>query len=388
MKIGVLRISDEILCGEAKDKTAEMITAGFFKQNIDISSLITAKAADFKQNLQFLITNSDAAVVVCDVPDFEKIKKQVCEITNDSLKLNEFAKTGVLAYFKKLSLPFRESSSKNFVLPSSARCILNTVSENVGFIFKIGEKSVFVIPSEAEEAKNMFFGSVLPLISNMFNKNYYSVVIKTFAISENDINELISSISSNSKINVSVFTKGLVCEILIRYRSTTDNLIINEIVSSIYEKIGKYIFTDENKDLADIVCDILKVQNKSLTIFEDATFGSLTKEIVKAKSFEEIMLQKSEIIATSAAKNDLCEENLDEENFLKTILQNNVVQNSVCVANLKCADEKNSYLIGICIDEDVEVYKIKLTGEDDDISLKLNQTALFYLIKKLKQKHF
>ena len=388
MKIGVLRISDEIICGEAKDETAEIITAGFFKQNINISSLIYTSVKDSKENLLFLEGNSDCLLAVCDVADFEKFKKQVCEIIGTSLQENEYAKTGINAYFKKLNLPISLSAMKNISLPGGSRCILNSTSENVGFIFKINGKEVFVIPANIDEVKNMFFGSVLPLVSKMFNKNFYCVILKTFAISENDVKELISFIESSAKLSVSVFTRGLVCEILIRYKSSTEQAAVAKVVENIYEKLGKHIFTDEQKELSDIVCDILKVQNKSLTIFEDATFGSLTKAIVKSSSFEENMLEKSEIIATNQIKSLLCDQNLNEEDYLKTIMQNNIVENNVCIANLKSNTEKNAYLIGICLGEEVDTYKIKLTGEDDEISVKLNQTALFYLIKKLKQKHF
>ena len=388
MKIGVLRISDEILCGEAKDKTAEVITAGFFKQNIDVSSFITTSVKDSRENLLFLEKGSDALLVVCDASDFEKFKKQVCEILGVGLRENEYAKTGINAYFKKLKLPVSSGGLKNMNLPSGSRCILNTTSENVGFIFKLNDKDIFVIPANIDEVKNMFFGSVLPLVAKMFNKNFYSVVLKTFAISENDIKDLISFIQSNSKLSVSVFTRGLVCEIVIRYKSSLDRELVANVVASIYEKLGKHIFTDEKKELSDIVCDILKVQNKSLTIFEDATFGSLTKDIVKSASFEESMLEKSEIIATNQIKKILCDEKLSEEDYLKTIMQNNIVENNVCVANLKSGAEKDCYLIGLCMGNEADVYKIKLTGEDDEIGMKLNQTALFYLIKKLKQKHF
>ena len=388
MKVGVLRISDELLCGEAKDNTAEIITAGFFKQNIDISSCITTSVKDSKNNLLFLEQNSDSLLVVCDVSDFEKFKKQVCEILGTSLRENEYAKTGINAYFKKLNLPLTASALKNINLPGSSRCILNTSSENVGFIFKLNDKDVFVIPSNTDEVKNMFFGSVLPLIAKMFNKNFYSVVLKTFAISENDIKQLISFIESTTKLSVTVFTRGLVCEIVIRYKSSVDGGVVQKVVENIYEKVGKHIFTDENKSLSDIVCDILKVQGKSLTIFEDATFGSLTRDIVKASSFEENMLERSEIIATNQIKKILCDQKLSEEDYLKTIMQNSATSNNVCVANLKSGAEKDSYLIGICMENDIDTYKIKLTGEDSEVSEKLNQTALFYLIKKLKQKHF
>lgn len=388
METSILKLANDNLFEKDDERVLSLISASLSKKNISISNIVVSDKQAFLSSLDYLTTNSTSIILVCDINLFEFVKDKVCEIKKCELQFNQFAKTGIDAYFKKVNEAPTKQAMQNYYLPSQARCILNLETEFVGFMFNYNSKEIFVIPSVYKEAKAMFNGSVLPLLTKEFGRNYFSINIKTFSISKDEINSVIDRLKASKKVLIDVFSDGLVCEIIIKFKTELDREYATGVAYKIYEQIGRYIFTDESNNLEDIVCDILKVQNKSISIFEDISCGTLTSTLISSSNFEDFMLEKAEIIATNKTKIYHASTEQNEEEFIKTLLMNNFFDNNVCVVNLKAKNEKHAYYIGIMINENAEVYKIKLLGEDDEIITKLNQTTFYYLIKKLKQKHF
>lgn len=388
METSVLKLTNENLFEKDDERVLSYISANLSKKNISISNIIVSSTNGFLNSFNFLVENSSTVIVVCDVNLFEFVKKTVCDIKNSSLEFNQFAKTGIDSYFKKVNEAVTKFAMQNYYLPSCARCILNLATEFVGFMFNYKDRQIFVIPSVFKEAQQMLNSSVLPILTKEFGRNFFSITLKTFAISKSEILATINSLKPAKKLLIDVFCDGLVCEVIIKFKTEIDREYAESFAYKIYEQIGRYIFTDEQNSLQDIVCDILKVQNKSISIFEDVSNGMLTSQLTSSTSFEDFMLEKSEIISTNKTKRYHANVELDEESFIKTVLENNCFQNGVCAINIKAKNEKDFYFIGISVNESLDVYKIKLLGEDDEIITKLNQTTFYYLIKKLKQKHF
>lgn len=392
MSINILRVGNNCLLGKEVDDTAKFISNTFFKHNISVhnSFNVTDKIDNIKSAVNFLIDEGDALVITYDFFAFDTLKQAVCEICNTKLDVNIFAKNAIQNYYKNLNQPLTKQALENQKLPLNSRAILNTLSDYPGFIFTYNNKEVFVIPSSVTEAKLMFKNSVLPIILKMFELNYYSIIIKTFTLTEKEIKELLgNSIINRNKIFVEVFSSGFVGEIIIRYRDSASKQVVDNLISIIYEKLGRFIFTDEDTQLEDIVCDILKVQKKKLILIEDYTSGKVTERLVSSKNFEDEMLANSLIIYTNESKKRIGLDLTDkEENIIQNLTKKFLDANTVVVGNIKSKLENNVYYIGIGINENIETYKIKIVGEAEDVKNKLIQTTFFYLIKKLKQKQF
>ena len=223
------------------------------------------------------------------------------------------------------------------------------------------------------------------------------MTLKLFGIPEKEIlNSLSDLINQNPDIIVSTLSENLETSLIIRYNMLIEKERINSFISSIYERLRKFIFTDEDTTLYQLALDLLTLHNSSITICETITGGNISSEFNKCVSPSKHLINQSIVFnnQTAVLNNTNCNPKIINTNGLASVESTYELASAILEKNnggmvlVTCGDlEKDDHVCFIAVgDADgIHVYKNTCIGTRSQIVETVSKCAVFYLIKKLKQ---
>ena len=233
------------------------------------------------------------------------------------------------------------------------------------------------------------------------NTIYKTTTIKTFGIGEKDIYLVLSDLIKNKyKILFFTYPNNLEVSIVIRYNQNLDESIVNDFVVKVYERLGKYIYADEETSLIKRTYELLELSKKKVAIAETITGGNISASLLKQCSDSKNLVIENMVCLS---ENSLIKRLNVSPNVLRSygtvsveiayemaagLLESSeadivVVTNGLTNFN----NDKKGKLCFIAVgnSDGIHVYKNTVYGNREQVVESLTQTAFFYLIKNIKQ---
>ena len=263
-------------------------------------------------------------------------------------------------------------------------------------------KTFCFLPNNLDFVKEVYESTLLSYFVKEVRAVYQTTTIKTFGIAEKDIIYLLQDLFNNKyKIFVSTYPKNLEVEISIRYNKNLDRNILQAFVARIYDKLKKYIYANEDTSIYKNAFDLLKLSNKRLAISESITNGNIINNFLTSTKDADQILSKGIVLTNveSAIKNlGINKAIINKSGFVSvdtayemaTNLLNGSENDVVVVTCGEWIGEYTSANQLVCYiavgDIDgIHVYKNTYSGEYSAIIDNISKSAMFYLIKKIKQ---
>lgn len=319
------------------------------------------------------------------------IKDSLSRIFNDKLVNFENVNSTLKKYCANHNSVFSVQEEMEAMLPSKSIPLYSINYFNNGFMYKYGNTYIVFLPDDLDFAKENYTNYILPLINDIANISQDYQVFKCYGILEKDIKTILNDYFLDKDISIQIMSQDLDNTIYIRYNQDIDNAKLQDIISNICSKLQKFIYSTEDISLYQTACDLLKLQNKSLIIGETITFGNITKKL---------SLIDNEIVKNSYIFNNY-DSILNITEIEKRVVDkfgkysvNTVYELANCLLEKSNADisifilgdlNNSQSFMAIGDSEGIHVYKNKIQSTGDDLIENLSQTAIFYLIKKLKQ---
>ncbi len=254
-----------------------------------------------------------------------------------------------------------------------------------------GTKKVFLLPDEPEETLNFVTSHIIPFVEQLTHSKYRTMFIKTFGISEKDVKLLIKDYLDDDNLLINIFADNLDVKTVIKYDSDLDRQVMQNLISGIYEKLRKFVYTDEDLSIYQLASNMLTVYNKQLSIAETITEGVITNNLLKLNDTTDRINQS---IVTKNVKNIVKQLNLSEDplingNSVEIVYEMaaGLLETTGCdmaIATYGNVGDEYCYIAVGDIDG-LHVYKNKCSGSHDKLVETLSKSAIFYLIKKIKQ---
>ena len=190
-------------------------------------------------------------------------------------------------------------------------------------------------------------------------------------------------------------------EILVRYNRQLNSEIVQQFISTIYERLSKYIYADEDIKLENQALQLLKIYNKTLAIAETLTGGNIAHKFISNNnnafdSLKEAILTTSKSSKLNRLKvsesiiNNYTEKSVEfayemAAGLLETSGADVVLINTGNIAELSDSSNTKTCFIAVGDMDGIHVYKNTFSGSNEQIVDGITKTSFFYLIKKLKQ---
>lgn len=302
MKSSIICIGTELNLGLIVNTNAKYISEKLAEIGIDCNLILTIKdeKEDISDSLKYALERSDIVIISGGLgpTDDDITREAVADALNLRLYKDDKLDVASLKFIKPvLTNELKTRLLRQSFIPEGSIPILPNIGSASGFIIEIKERKkwIFVIPGVPKEMKDMFDKDVLPKIMKLYkqqtqnelSKKIKKKVLLTTGISESEIEENIKDIYKEAKdIGVKIgitASPGLIRLIIISESNSNEKneKNIKFITKKLMEKLGNYIYGEEEDLIANNIKNIILNSGKNITISvaESLTGGLISNMI-------------------------------------------------------------------------------------------------------------
>lgn len=219
-------------------------------------------------------------------PTLGDITKEVtAQLLERKMYLHEPSVEHIRAFFVRRNLTMTENNLRQAMMPAGAIVVENHRGTAPGVIIEHGEKTIIHLPGPPMELEHMFEKSILPYFFNRFGGQgiIVSKVLRSYGLGESTMDERLRDylLAQNNPTIALLARSG---EIHIRLTAKGESeeaarLLIGELEPKIRERIGEFIFGEDDETLELVVSRLLTRQKLTLALAESCTGGLVTARL-------------------------------------------------------------------------------------------------------------
>lgn len=281
MKTAILSVGTEILFGQIVNTNTVYLSQQMNMLGFDVMYHYTV--GDNPKRVEEMI---DLAFQDCDLilttgglgPTQDDLTKEVvCKALDDTLVMMDDVLEEITKYFKTLGRKMTENNKKQAIMPSRATVFHNDAGTAPGFALEKDGKYIICMPGPPREMKRMFQKSVVPFLQSMIDGALYYRQIRFFGIGESMLEtQLLDLIDNQTDPTLATYAKEGECSLRIASKRATEEEAehaVDEMLEMVKERVGHYIYSCDDEELAQVVADRLMEQGLTLSSAESCTGG-------------------------------------------------------------------------------------------------------------------
>lgn len=281
MKTAILSVGTEILFGQIVNTNTVYLSQQMNMLGFDVMYHYTV--GDNPKRVEEMI---DLAFQDCDLilttgglgPTQDDLTKEVaCKALDDTLVMMDDVLEEITKYFKSLGREMTENNKKQAIMPSRATVFHNDAGTAPGFALEKDGKYIICMPGPPREMKRMFQKSVVPFLQSMIDGALYYRQIRFFGIGESMLEtQLLDLIDNQTDPTLATYAKEGECSLRIASKRATEEEAehaVDEMLEKVKERVGHYIYSCDDEELAQVVADRLMEQGLTLSSAESCTGG-------------------------------------------------------------------------------------------------------------------
>lgn len=281
MKTAILSVGTEILFGQIVNTNTVYLSQQMNMLGFDVMYHYTV--GDNPKRVEEMI---DLAFQDCDLilttgglgPTQDDLTKEVaCKALDDTLVIMDDVLEEITKYFKTLGREMTENNKKQAIMPSRATVFHNDAGTAPGFALEKDGKYIICMPGPPREMKRMFQKSVVPFLQSMIDGALYYRQIRFFGIGESMLEtQLLDLIDNQTDPTLATYAKEGECSLRIASKRATEEEAehaVDEMLEKVKERVGHYIYSCDDEELAQVVADRLMEQGLTLSSAESCTGG-------------------------------------------------------------------------------------------------------------------
>lgn len=292
MKVGVILVGTELLNGGMLDTNSLYIAEELNKYGLEMKFKITVRdfrdeiysAIDYcKKNVDLIIMSGGLGPTLDDIT-----KEVIAEYVKKPLVVDDDELEELKEKFERAGLKFKTLNVKEVEKPEGAV----TFKNDVGMAPAVYIDDIVAFPGVPKELYNMLpkFLDWYVKEKKILNDEIYIKDLITYGIAESLLDEAVREFFTEEGIYYEFLVKDY--GILIRLQSKMSNKNkVEKIVKKIYNKIGEFIFGEDNDRLEKKVVELLKKLNMNISTAESCTGGMLASKLIDVPGISEVFYE-------------------------------------------------------------------------------------------------
>lgn len=399
MKVGVILVGTELLNGGMLDTNSLYIAEELNKYGLEMKFKITVR--DFRDEIYSAIDyckkNVDLIIISGGLgPTLDDITKEViAEYVKKPLVVDDDELEELKEKFERAGLKFKTLNVKEVEKPEGAV----TFKNDVGMAPAVYIDDIVAFPGVPKELYNMLpkFLDWYVKEKKILDDEIYIKDLITYGIAESLLYEAVREFFTEEGIYYEFLVKDY--GILIRLQSKMSNKNkVEKIVKKIYNKIGEFIFGEDNDRLEKKIVELLKKLNMNMSTAESCTGGMLASKLIDVPGVSDVFYEGVVSYSNAAKINRLGvrKETLDRygavsEEVAKEMVMGLTTDVALSTTGIAGPDggseEKPVGLVymGIRIKDKIYVEKRVFRGDRNKVRERTVSHTLFTLIKILNE---
>ncbi|GAA4350303.1 competence/damage-inducible protein A [Hymenobacter saemangeumensis] len=284
-----MTIGDELLYGQVVDTNSAFMGQELAKIGLRVRQIssVSDRADEITTALDLARSRAQVVLMTGGLgPTKDDLTKHVlARYFGCELVLHEPTLEHVINLFKRFNRPMPESNKLQALVPASCQVLLNKGGTAPGMWFE-HEGTVFVsMPGVPFEMKQLMIDEVLPRLQTRFQlRPIEHVVVMTAGLGESALAEKIADWEDALPANVKLAYLPSFGSVRLRLTGTDDGQPdlpgrMRALLPALRERIGAYIFAEEETTLEAAVGELLKARGLTVGTAESCTGGLVANRL-------------------------------------------------------------------------------------------------------------
>lgn len=415
MKAEIIAVGTELLLGQIVNTNAQFLAAECASIGIDVYFQTVVGDNEGRLLEAFEIASRRADLVLCTGglgPTQDDLTKDVlARFLAKPLAIHEPSMEKITGVFQSRGIHMVESNARQALMLEGGDPLPNDTGLAVGVGIVSGTNLYLLLPGPPKEMKPMFLAYGKPWLMGSMNgeQPLYSKMLKFAGIGESSLeHELLDLIEEQGDVTIAPYAKE--GEVTIRLatkaagREEADRRMLPT-ESRIRERLGQYLYAEEDVGLEAAVFRLLQAQGKTLAAAESCT-GGLLSDLITTIPGSSAVFKGSVVSYSNELKNKLLSvpaevlegagapgavspetASLMAENLL-LLLDTDYALSVTGVAGPDPSEGKPVGLVYIGLarrGSAADVLEVRLNGNREMVKLRSAKTALYLLWKALRE---
>ncbi|WP_407372496.1 competence/damage-inducible protein A [Carnobacterium sp.] len=298
MNAEIIAVGTELLMGQVVNTNASFLSRELSLLGIDVyhQVVIGDNPKRLLEVIQVAEKRSDLVILSGGLgPTKDDITKQVvAKHLNKKLILDMNTMEKISSYFKNSKRVMTENNRLQAMVIEESTVLKNETGLAAGMFLNQDKQAFLLLPGPPSELEPMFINEVRPLlVDGRPNENHLiSRVLRFFGIGESQLAAEIDDLIEEQK-NPTLATYAGRHEVTLRLTANGSTeeacqFLLDKMEATIQQRIGGYFYGyGEDRRLVNVVTDLLKEQNLTITAAESLTGGSFQHLITSVSGASE-----------------------------------------------------------------------------------------------------
>jgi len=290
MKAEVIAIGSELLLGGLPETNSLFLVDELAKLGIEAGwkTVVGDDEVDLEEALRRALERSPLVITTgglgATVDDLTK--KVVAKVTRRTLILKKDLLQDLHEkYLRRRHLPGGQAGKmpkdyeKQALLPSRAHVLKNPTGMAPGFVMEFKGSYLVVLPGVPHEMRRIFRDSVRGLLQKQWrgHRPFILQVIRTFGLTEAKVNDMLKDLfesSSSQRLGLVAGPTGVDIHAVAQAGPGARGVDgIERLKEILRKRLGEVIYSEEGKDMEEVVGLALKVRGFKISVAESCTGG-------------------------------------------------------------------------------------------------------------------
>lgn len=295
-KIETLAIGDELLVGKIADTNSQFVGRQLFNLGLRLSreTVVADEISEIIAGLKESAGRSKAVIVFGGLgpTSDDRTAESVAKLLHCKLVEDVPSKERLFSVLKKRGRDVTPVILKQVLYPEATKTIPNLKGLAIGFYFTMGNCTLFFLPGVPMEMEAMFQESVLPELKNIFQcSKLWSHTWRCLGIHESQVQEAMNPVEKRLPEGCYLGYRTFFPENhLTLYWSEerkkegfeSEKIRIGEILKT-------WVYTEEDKELEQVVVEELNRQKKKIALAESCTGGLTLQRLTRVPGASDVI---------------------------------------------------------------------------------------------------
>jgi nicotinamide-nucleotide amidase len=296
LKAAILTIGDELTCGYRLDTNSQAISRRLATLPADVVLHLSVSddLDDIHTGLHVARHVAEVVIVTGGLGPTEDDLTRQAIASHFGLALEEDAEVlaRVRELFARRGREMPESNRIQAQIPSGSTVIYNDRGTAAGFYLAVDGKHVFVTPGIPYEMEGMLEAFILPRLRELVGEGRHvrRAALKVYGLPESGINERIQSMMGRDRNPLLGLLphRGTITIEVVATGSAADEAesLLEADLESLRAELGKYVISEDERELPQVVADLLVERELTIAVAEVGTGGLVAARLTEAEGHE------------------------------------------------------------------------------------------------------
>jgi nicotinamide-nucleotide amidase len=290
MKAEIIAVGSELLTPDRLDTNSLYITGRLNRLGIAVErkTVVGDEHQQLRDAFKESLSRADLVIATGGLGPTEDdlTREAISDTLGRKLALNHDVLRVIEARFRRLGRPMAERNARQAMVPEGASVLENSRGTAPGLWIETDGHIVILLPGPPHELQGIFIEQVEPRLARLAGGvRLHARELRTVGVPESDLDERIAPIYKRYSDVQTTILAGL-GEIQIHLRTWSKDaqaaeMMLDELVARIAEKLGDSIFTLTGQSMEEIVAAALTQNSATIAAAESCTGGLLAERLTR-----------------------------------------------------------------------------------------------------------